>query len=110
MLDMATVLPRLGLATAIGILIGVERGWRMCDEEPGWRVNRVRIFTMLGLLGGLASLAAAIGLGAVAALIVVGAIAVPINPRRIWFVVVTGGLSLAAMSSRGGRAGEAARR
>lgn len=75
MLDIAVVLPRLALATAIGLLIGAERGWRMRDEEPGSRVAGVRTFTMLGLLGGMASLAAAIGLGAVAALIVVGAIA-----------------------------------
>lgn len=75
MLDIEALLPRLALATAIGLLIGAERGWRMRDEEPGSRVAGVRTFTMLGLLGGLASLAASVGLGVVAALVVAGALA-----------------------------------
>lgn len=75
MLDIEALLPRLALATAIGLLIGAERGWRMRDEEPGSRVAGVRTFAMLSLLGGLTSLAASVGLGAVGILLVVGAIA-----------------------------------
>ena len=49
-------LPGLGLALGIGLLIGIERGWRMREEEPGSRVAGVRTFTLLGLIGGLAGL------------------------------------------------------
>lgn len=69
------VLPNMALATAIGLLIGAERGWRLRDEEQGSRVAGVRTFAMLGLLGGLSGLAPALGLEAIALLAVVGAIA-----------------------------------
>src|SRR5688500_1154837 len=51
--DPASFLPGLGLALAIGMLIGIERGWRMREEEAGGRVAGVRTFSLLGLLGGL---------------------------------------------------------
>lgn len=67
----------LALALAIGLLMGVERGWRMRDEEAGRRVAGIRSFAILGLIGGLAGialstdpvLAALPMLGAVAALL-----------------------------------------
>lgn len=46
-------LPGLALALAIGMLIGVERGWRMREEEAGGRVAGIRTFALVGLLGGL---------------------------------------------------------
>jgi uncharacterized membrane protein (DUF4010 family) len=49
-------LPGLGLALGIGLLVGIERGWRMREEQPGARVAGVRTFTLLGLVGGLAGL------------------------------------------------------
>jgi uncharacterized membrane protein (DUF4010 family) len=74
-LDPAQFLPGLALATAIGLLIGAERGWRLRDEEPGTRVAGVRTFAILGLLGGLLGLAASLGLEIVAMLVALGAIA-----------------------------------
>ena len=75
---MDTLLPPgvegLALALAIGLLIGIERGWRMREEEAGRRVAGIRSFAILGLIGGLSG----IGLAAstlLAALPVVGAIA-----------------------------------
>lgn len=47
-------LPGLALALAIGLLIGVERGWQQRDEKAGSRVAGIRTFAILGLLGGLA--------------------------------------------------------
>ena len=73
--NIEAVLPNLALATAIGLLIGAERGWRLRDEEQGSRVAGVRTFAMLGMLGGLAGLAPVLGLEAVALLTVAGAIA-----------------------------------
>lgn len=77
---MPDFLPGMALATAIGLLIGFERGWQLRDEAPGQRVAGVRTFAMLGLLGGLAGLAttgslrwiALLTLGAVAAALLIG--------------------------------------
>ncbi|SUS03359.1 conserved membrane hypothetical protein [uncultured Defluviicoccus sp.] len=49
---------RLGLALAIGFLVGVERGWKQRDERDGGRVAGLRTFTLAGLLGGVAGLLA----------------------------------------------------
>lgn len=64
----------LTLALAIGLLIGVERGWSMRSEQAGARVAGLRTFGLLGLLGGLAGVVAKAGISAVAALVVAGAI------------------------------------
>lgn len=44
---------RLGLALAIGFLVGLERGWRERDEEEGSRTAGLRTFSLIGLLGGV---------------------------------------------------------
>ncbi len=44
---------RLGLALAIGFLIGLERGWKARDEEEGQRTAGLRTFALIGLLGGI---------------------------------------------------------
>lgn len=46
------------LATGIGLLIGLERGWRHRGEPTGGRVAGIRTFALLGLGGGLSGLAA----------------------------------------------------
>jgi len=48
----------LAVSLAIGLLIGVERGWSRRDEEEGTRVAGVRTYALLGLLGGVAGLIA----------------------------------------------------
>jgi uncharacterized membrane protein (DUF4010 family) len=48
----------LGAALAIGLLIGVERGWRGRDAEEGRRVAGVRTYALIGLLGGLTGILA----------------------------------------------------
>lgn len=50
----AALLPGLALALAIGLLVGVERGWQLREEKDGDRVAGIRTFALLGLLGGLA--------------------------------------------------------
>ena len=47
------VLQNLAVATAIGLLAGVERGWRERKSGPGMRTAGIRTFTLIGLLGGL---------------------------------------------------------
>ncbi|WP_170112697.1 MgtC/SapB family protein [Sphingomonas fennica] len=44
----------LAAALAVGILIGIERGWRQRDAADGSRVSGLRTFALLGLAGGIA--------------------------------------------------------
>lgn len=70
----------LALSLAIGLLIGVERGWQSRAEPPGSRVAGLRTFGLLGLLGGVVGLVgidahpaiAAILLGSAAVALVAG--------------------------------------
>jgi uncharacterized membrane protein (DUF4010 family) len=48
----------LSVALAIGLLIGVERGWKEREAEEGARVAGVRTFGLIGLLGGSSALLA----------------------------------------------------
>src|SRR3546814_4049305 len=68
------LLRTLAASLAIGILIGIERGWRQRDANDGSRVSGLRTFGLLGLTGGLAGhvpdlLAAAIALAALSSLV-----------------------------------------
>lgn len=47
---------RAGLAVAIGLLIGIERGWQARQARDGTRVAGIRTFTLIGALGGLAGM------------------------------------------------------
>ena len=47
---------KLGLALAIGLLVGVERHWRERDAAPGTRTAGLRTFGLTGLLGGVSAL------------------------------------------------------
>jgi uncharacterized membrane protein (DUF4010 family) len=49
---------RFGIALALGLLIGVERGWHTRQMPEGARVAGVRTFGLIGLLGGLCGLLA----------------------------------------------------
>lgn len=44
---------RLGLALAIGMLMGVERGWQARESVHGGSVAGIRTFALIGLLGGI---------------------------------------------------------
>jgi len=50
------ILQRAGLATAIGLLIGIERGWQARQARDGARVAGIRTFTLIGGLGGICGL------------------------------------------------------
>ena len=63
-------------ALACGLLIGVERGWKLREQEAGTRVAGVRTFSMLGLGGGIAGLVGKLGYPLVGAAIIAGVIAV----------------------------------
>jgi uncharacterized membrane protein (DUF4010 family) len=46
----------LGVALALGLLIGVERGWKTREQAEGHRVAGVRTYGLIGLLGGATAL------------------------------------------------------
>jgi|SRR5688572_25955466 hypothetical protein len=47
------IITRLTVALAIGLLVGLERGWRTRDEEEHQRAAGFRTFALSGLLGGI---------------------------------------------------------
>lgn len=51
---------RLALALAIGLLMGIERGWHERALPEGRRVAGIRTFGLIGLLGGFSALLAEI--------------------------------------------------
>ena len=59
--DDIELLLRLGVALGVGLIVGVERGWRQRDEPAGGRTAGVRTFALIGFLGGLSG---ALSLGA----------------------------------------------
>jgi len=46
----------MGIALAIGLLIGVERGWKFREAKEGERIAGLRTYGLTGLLGGGAGL------------------------------------------------------
>ncbi|CCV10781.1 MgtC/SapB family protein [Mesorhizobium sp. STM 4661] len=50
---MDSLIARLGLALAIGLLVGLERGWRERDAPDRSRTAGIRTFGISGLLGGI---------------------------------------------------------
>lgn len=44
---------RLAVALAIGLLVGIERGWQRREKEEGERVAGLRTYSLFGLIGGV---------------------------------------------------------
>src|SRR3990170_8528213 len=53
-MDHFDLLQRLAIALAIGLIIGIERGWTARDEAEGERTAGLRTLALSGLLGGVA--------------------------------------------------------
>jgi uncharacterized membrane protein (DUF4010 family) len=51
--DTLELFERLGLALAIGLLIGTERGWRDREGAPGSRTAGIRTYALSAFLGGM---------------------------------------------------------
>jgi uncharacterized membrane protein (DUF4010 family) len=52
-MDIQDLLSRFAVALGVGLLIGLERGWRSREEAPGSRTAGIRTFAISGLLGGV---------------------------------------------------------
>jgi uncharacterized membrane protein (DUF4010 family) len=50
-MNLSDLFARFAVALGIGLLIGLERGWRSRGEEPGQRTAGIRTFGLTGLLG-----------------------------------------------------------
>lgn len=57
-MDDLDMLRRLAVSLAIGLLIGIERGWAMLSEAEGERTAGLRTLALTGLLGGVVGLIA----------------------------------------------------
>ncbi len=55
LVSLAEPLHGIGLALALGLLIGIERGWSRRQDIEGTRVAGIRTFALLGLSGGMAA-------------------------------------------------------
>lgn len=64
----------IGLSLALGLLIGIQRGWTLRNEPPGSRFAGIRTFGLLGLAGGMAGSIYPADTG-VATIILAGAVA-----------------------------------
>jgi len=47
---------KLLVSLAIGLLIGIERGWSEREEDEGDRIAGIRTFSLIGLMGGVVAL------------------------------------------------------
>lgn len=55
-MDQNELFQRLAVALAIGLLIGLERGWQTREESDHQRTAGLRTFALTGLLGGICGL------------------------------------------------------
>lgn len=62
----------LGAGSAAGLMIGIERGWRLRREKAGTRVAGVRTYTLVGSAGSLAGLLSGLTKPAIAVVLVGG--------------------------------------
>lgn len=66
----------IGSAFAAGLLIGIERGWKLRAMADGMRIAGLRTFTLLGLAAGLAGWLSATGQGFVSGAIIAASTAI----------------------------------
>jgi uncharacterized membrane protein YhiD involved in acid resistance len=52
-MDLQELISRHAVALGVGLLIGLERGWRRRRVSPGGRAAGIRTFAISGLLGGV---------------------------------------------------------
>ena len=73
----------IGLALALGLLIGLQRGWVLRGEKPGSRFAGIRTYGLLGLAGGIAGDLQSRAVGLAVALLAGGAILVVMGYWRV---------------------------
>jgi uncharacterized membrane protein (DUF4010 family) len=89
-MNVARELLPLAASLAIGLLLGVERGWHLRHKAPGTRAAGVRTFALIALLGGvvghftrdLGPALAVVAFGALASLLTVSYLTRAKSPER----------------------------
>jgi uncharacterized membrane protein (DUF4010 family) len=56
LVDSLEIMKYLLTALAVGLMVGVERGWSSRAEQEGERVAGIRTFSLIAILGGLSSI------------------------------------------------------
>jgi uncharacterized membrane protein (DUF4010 family) len=69
---------RLGVASLIGLAIGLERQWSGHASGPGARFAGLRTFLLLGVLGGIGGLLASHALVMLAAVVITGGVVISV--------------------------------
>jgi uncharacterized membrane protein (DUF4010 family) len=69
---------RLGVALAVALVLGIERGWWGREREEGYRAAGIRTFGIVGLLGGLSAVLAKVW-GAAVIVVALGGVAAVIT-------------------------------
>ncbi|HMT46380.1 MAG TPA: DUF4010 domain-containing protein [Novosphingobium sp.] len=82
MLPDLSELTGIGLALALGLLIGLQRGWVLRGEKPGSRFAGIRTYGLLGLAGGIAGELQARAAGLALALVAAAAVLVVLGYWR----------------------------
>jgi uncharacterized membrane protein (DUF4010 family) len=59
-MDQEELFRRLAVSLAIGLLVGLERGWQTREESDHQRTAGLRTFALTGLLGGISGLISAV--------------------------------------------------
>lgn len=83
------LLLQIGSALAVGLLVGIERGWQLRGTRDGMRIAGIRTFSLLGIVAGIAGLLASLDHVFVSGSIVVGAAAV-VAISHAWVLKVDG--------------------
>lgn len=72
----------LGMALALGLLVGLQRGWALRESAEGSRFAGVRTFALFGLSGGIAGVLYASARGPATALLVAACVLVIVGYAR----------------------------
>ena len=59
-MDQEDLFRRLAVALAVGLLVGLERGWQLREEAEGERTAGLRTYALTGLLGGISAAVSAV--------------------------------------------------
>lgn len=91
-MELFQLFQQLGVALAVGFLVGVERGWRTRHAEDESRAAGVRTYSLIGLLGGVAGLLAN-SFGAAAFVVIAAIFGLVWLSFKLWETFIDGDIS-----------------
>ncbi len=91
-MELFQLFQQLGVALAVGFLVGVERGWRTRHAEDETRAAGVRTYSLIGLLGGVGGLLAN-SFGAAAFVVIAAIFGLVWLSFKLWETFIDGDIS-----------------